>query len=80
MCTLALTLFTLGTATGGSFIRFAIGFLVLCCVIACVIILVRWLISLTGWTVPQPLLVVAGILMFLFLFLFLLSWAGLYSF
>ena len=59
-------------------IRFLIGFLIACCVIACVIILVRWLLSLTGIAVPQPLMLVFGIILFIFFMLWVLNWAGVY--
>lgn len=58
--------------------RFLAGFLVLVCVLAIVIIAVRWLISLTGIAVPQPLLLVLGILLFLILLFFLLDYSGLH--
>ena len=45
-----------------------------------VIIAAKWLLSLTGLAIPQPLLVILGILVFLALFLWLLSWSGLYNF
>jgi hypothetical protein len=61
-------------------ISFLIGFLVLCCVLACLIILVRWLLALAGFAIPQPLLVVAGIILFVICFLWLLSWAHVYTF
>lgn len=59
-------------------IGFLIGFIVVVCVIAVVIIAAKWLISLTGWAIPQPLLVILGILLFLILFLWLLGYAGYY--
>jgi hypothetical protein len=67
---------------GGTFdlIHFLIGFVVLVCVLAVVIILVRWLASLAGVTIPPPLMLVLGILLFLLLFLVLLNWTGIYSF
>lgn len=48
-----------------------ISFIIICCVFAVVVILGRWLISLTGIAIPQPLLIVAAILIFLVLFLWL---------
>ena len=61
-------------------ISFLVGFLVLCCVVACVIILVRWLLALTGLPIPQPILIVAGIILFLICFLWLLSYTHVYQF
>ena len=61
-------------------LRFLLGFLVLCCVIAVVIILVRWLASLAGITIPPPLMLVLGILFFLILLFWLLNYSGVYSF
>ena len=59
-------------------IRFMIGFILLCCVIAVVIILAKWLISLPGVTIPPPLLLVLGIVLFVVLMLWLLGWSGIY--
>ena len=60
--------------------RFLVGFLVFVCVLAIVIIACRWLLSLTGIAIPQPLLVILGIIVFLLLLLVLLNWSGLYAF
>jgi hypothetical protein len=57
-----------------------LGFIVLMICLAIVVILCRWLLSLTGWVIPQPLLVVAGLLLFLIFLAFFLSWTGIYSF
>lgn len=65
---------------GGSAIHFLVGFIVVVCVLAVVIIAAKWLIGLTGLAIPQPLMVILGILLFLLLFLWLLSWSGVYSF
>jgi hypothetical protein len=61
-------------------IRFLIGFLIACCVIACVIILVKWLCGLAGVAIPPPLMLVLGILLFIFLLLWVLNWSGVYRF
>lgn len=61
-------------------IHFLVGFLLLVCVLAIVIIAFRWLLSLTGWAIPQPLLVILGIIVFMILLLVLLNYSGLYSF
>jgi hypothetical protein len=50
------------------------------CVLAIVIILVKWLLSLGGVTIPQPLLICLGILIFIVCMLALLSWSGYYRF
>lgn len=57
-----------------------IGFVVLCCCLAIVIILGRWLLSLTGWAIPQPILVVLGIIVFLVFLMFFLNYTGIYAF
>jgi hypothetical protein len=59
-------------------IHFLVGFLLLVCVIAIVIIGVKWLISLTGIVIPQPLLLILGIILFMILLLVLLNYSGLY--
>jgi hypothetical protein len=76
----ASVLLSVGTVTGFSAIHFLIGFLLLICVIAIVIIGVKWLITLTGVAIPQPLLLIAGIILFIVLLLVLLQYSGLYSF
>lgn len=62
--------------TGFNFVHFVVGFILVCCAIAVVIILVRWLLALAGVTIPQPLLLVLGIVLFVVLMLALLSWSG----
>lgn len=69
-----------GPLTAADPIRFLIGFLIACCVIAVVIILVKWLCGLVGVVIPQPLMLVLGILLFIFLLLWVLSWSGIYHF
>ena len=54
-------------------------FLVFCCVVAVFIILVKWVLGLTGIVIPPPLLLVAGIIVFLILLTFFLDWTGIYS-
>lgn len=61
-------------------IRFIIGFILLCCLIAIVIILVKWLANLAGIAVPPQLMLVLGILIFVVLLLWLLNYAGVYRF
>ena len=70
----------LGSLVGFSPIHFLVGFIILCCFLAIVIIGVKWLLSLTGLAIPQPLLLILGIIVFLVLFLCLIDWSGLYSF
>ena len=55
-------------------------FIIFVCAVAIVIILGRWLLSLTGLAIPQPLMVCLGILVFIILLCMFLSWSGLYSF
>jgi hypothetical protein len=68
------------TLSAFSPIHFLIGFLVLVCVLAIVVIGCRWLLSLTGIVIPQPLLLILGIIVFLILLLALLNYSGLYAF
>ena len=63
--------------TSFSPIHFLIGFLILVCVIAIVIIACKWLLSLTGIAIPQPLLLILGMIIFLILLLVLLNYNGL---
>jgi len=63
--------------TAFSPIHFLIGFLILVCVLAIVIIACKWLLSLTGLAIPQPLLLILGIIIFLLLLLMLLNYSGL---
>jgi hypothetical protein len=77
---LATALFQRSAALGGSafnFIHFVVGLILVVCALAILIILVRWLCSLAGVTIPQPLLLVLGIILFVILFIVLLNWAGL---
>jgi hypothetical protein len=64
------------TLTTFSFPHFIVGFIFLCCAIAIVIILVKWLAGLAGFTIPPPLMLVAGILLFMLLLALLLNWSG----
>jgi hypothetical protein len=61
-------------------IRFIVGFILVCCLIAIVIILVKWLAGLAGVAIPGPLMLVLGILLFVVLLLWLLSYSGVYRF
>lgn len=60
----------------GSPIGMMIGFVVFCVCTAIVIILVRWLLQLTGVVIPQPLMLVLGLIVFLIFLLFFLNWSG----
>jgi hypothetical protein len=60
-------------------IRFLVGFIVFVVVVACVIVLVRWLITLTGLTIPPPILWVLGMVFFLIALMFLLNFTGVYT-
>ena len=61
-------------------LHFLVGVVVLICVLAIIVIGVRWLASLAGVVIPQPLLIIGGILLFLGLFLWVMNWSGLYTF
>jgi hypothetical protein len=73
-----LAVFTGVTSGGVDLIHFLVGFLLLVCVIAVFIIAARWLCALAGLTIPQPLMLILGILLFVVLLLMLLSWSGVY--
>ncbi len=60
--------------------HFLVGVIVLICVLAILIIGARWLAGLAGLTIPQPLMIIAGILLFLALFLWVMNYSGLYRF
>jgi hypothetical protein len=62
--------------SGFNFVHFMVGFILVVCAIAIVIILVRWLLSLMGVAIPQPLMVVLGIFLFVVMMLLLLNWSG----
>ena len=73
---------SLAVALVGPFspLHFLVGFLVLVCVMAIIIIAVKWLLALSGVPIPQPLLMILGILVFIILLFVLLNYSGLYSF
>jgi hypothetical protein len=60
-------------------IAMMVEFIVFCCCVAVVIILGRWLLSLTGLSIPQPLLVVLAIIAFIVLLMIFLNWTGIYD-
>jgi hypothetical protein len=57
-------------------ISFMLSFLVFIVVLAIVVIGVRWLLSLTGLVIPQPLLYILGLILFLVLLFVFLNYAG----
>jgi hypothetical protein len=59
-------------------VSFLISFLVFIIVIAIVIIGVRWLLSLAGWVIPQPLMIIAGLIFFLVILMVFLNFTGVY--
>jgi hypothetical protein len=59
-------------------VGFLVSFLVLIIVIAIVVLGVRWLLSVVGWNIPQPLLVILGLIFFLIVLLFFANYTGLY--
>lgn len=77
---IALLAYRVPDTSTGNILHFAVGFIVMVCVLAIVIILVKWLLSLGGVTIPQPLLICLGILIFIVCMLALLSWSGYYRF
>jgi hypothetical protein len=60
-------------------VRGMIGFVIFCICVAIVIILGRWLLALAGITIPQPLMIVLGLIVFLVLFLLFLDWVGAFT-
>jgi hypothetical protein len=57
-------------------ISFMLSFLVFIVVLAIIVIGVRWLLSLTGLVIPQPLLYILGLILFLVLLFVFLNYAG----
>jgi len=66
--------------SGGNAISFMVGFLLLVCVLAVVIIAAKWLLGLAGVAVPPPLMYILGILLFVVLLLWVLNYSGYYRF
>lgn len=60
-------------------IMLMIEFILLVCLIAVVIILGKWLLSLTGLVIPGPLMTVLAILVFVLLLLLFLDFTGLWA-
>jgi len=61
-------------------VGFLVSFLVFIIIVAIVIIGVRWLLSVAGVAIPQPLLVILGLIFFLIVLLFFLNFTGVYHF
>lgn len=61
-------------------VGFLVSFLVFIIVIAIVIIGVRWLLSVAGFAIPQPLMIILGLIFFLIVLLFFLNFTGVYHF
>jgi len=57
-------------------ISFMLSFLVFIVVLAIVVIGVRWVLSLTGITIPPPLMYILGLILFLVLLFVFLQYAG----
>jgi hypothetical protein len=57
-------------------IQFLFSFLVFLVVVAILIIGFRWLLSLTGFAIPQPLLIILGLILFLVLLLLFFNYVG----
>jgi hypothetical protein len=58
-------------------ISFLVSFLIFLVVVAILIIGFRWLLSLTGLAIPQPLLIILGLILFLILLVFFVNYVGL---
>lgn len=59
-------------------ISLMVSFLVFIICVAIVIIGARWLLGLAGITIPQPLMVIIGLIVFLFFLLIFLNYSGLW--
>lgn len=57
-------------------ISFLVSFIVFLVVVAILIIGFRWLLSLTGLAIPQPLLIILGLILFLVLLLLFFNYVG----
>lgn len=57
-----------------------VSFLVFIICVAIVIIGARWLLGLAGITIPQPLMVIIGLIIFLFFLLIFLNYTGIWAF
>lgn len=57
-------------------LSFLVSFIVFLVVVAILIIGFRWLLSLTGLSIPQPLLIILGLILFLVLLLFFVNYVG----
>lgn len=57
-------------------IGFLIWFLVVCCVLAVVIVLAKWVLGLAGIAIPQPVALALSIIVFLILLLALWHFVG----
>jgi hypothetical protein len=57
-------------------IGFLVSFIVFLVVVAILIIGFRWLLSLTGLAIPQPLLIILGLILFLVLLLLFFNYVG----
>jgi hypothetical protein len=57
-------------------LSFLVSFLVFIIVVAIIIIGFRWLLSVSGVTIPQPLMVILGLILFLVLLLLFVNYMG----
>ena len=55
-------------------ISFLISFLIFIVVVAIVVIGIRWLLSLTGVAIPQPIMIILGLILFLILLVCFLNY------
>jgi hypothetical protein len=54
-------------------------FLIFIVIVAIVIIGVRWLMSLAGVSIPQPLIIILGLILFIVFLLIFLNFLGIWS-
>jgi hypothetical protein len=64
----------------GGAISMMVSFLVFIICVAIVIIGARWLLGLAGVTIPQPLLIILGLIFFLIFLLIFLNYTGIWAF
>lgn len=61
-------------------LHFLVGFLLVVCIIAIVIISIQWLAGLAKVTIPPPLLAILGIILFMCLIIWLANYTQIYTF
>jgi hypothetical protein len=57
-------------------VNFLLSFLIFIVIVAILIIGFKWLLSLTGLAIPQPLMIILGLILFLVLLLLFFNYVG----